>query len=190
MTEQARSAQRREALREAAADVLLEDGFDAVTHRAVAARSGVPLGSTTYYFSDRQDLLAQALQRAASRWVEASQAAVTALPRRLVSRPAVARAVLSVVVAGSGGADLRSLYERYLEAGRAEPLRALVLAYDDELVSLLAQVLGRAGRDPRAARLVLAAADGLLLSAVARGAADPAAEALPELVRLVGLLPA
>ncbi len=41
---------RRYALVSAAADLLCEGGFDAVRHRAVARRAGLPLASTTYYF--------------------------------------------------------------------------------------------------------------------------------------------
>jgi len=36
-------------------------GASAVTHRAVAKLAHVPLGSTTYYFTDRDDLLLQTM---------------------------------------------------------------------------------------------------------------------------------
>ena len=39
---------RRGALVSAAADLLCEGGFEAVRHRAVARRAGLPLASTTY----------------------------------------------------------------------------------------------------------------------------------------------
>ena len=42
----------------AAADLLVEGGFDAVRHRAVATRAGLPLASTTYYFESLDDLIA------------------------------------------------------------------------------------------------------------------------------------
>ena len=50
---------RRYALVSAAADLLCEGGFDAVRHRAVARRAGLPLASTTYYFSSLDDLIAR-----------------------------------------------------------------------------------------------------------------------------------
>src|ERR1700749_535010 len=53
---------RRYALVSAAADLLCEGGFDAVRHRAVARRAGLPLASTTYYFSSLEDLLVQAVE--------------------------------------------------------------------------------------------------------------------------------
>ena len=53
---------RRYALVSAAAELLCEGGFDAVRHRAVARRAGLPLASTTYYFSSLDDLLVHAVE--------------------------------------------------------------------------------------------------------------------------------
>ena len=53
---------RRQALVEAAADLLLEGGFDAVRHRSVATRADLPLASTTYYFESLDDLIAKAVE--------------------------------------------------------------------------------------------------------------------------------
>ncbi|MBO3749718.1 TetR family transcriptional regulator [Streptosporangiaceae bacterium NEAU-GS5] len=51
---------RKRALLDAAVDLMTEAGFTAVTHRAVAARAGVPLAATTYHFATRDDLVVQA----------------------------------------------------------------------------------------------------------------------------------
>lgn len=48
-------ARRREILT-AAAELIVEVGADALTHRLVAARAGVPLGATTQYFDTLDDL--------------------------------------------------------------------------------------------------------------------------------------
>src|SRR4051812_50083921 len=53
---------RRAALVEAAAKLLVEGGFDAVRHRAVAERAGLPLASTTYYFDSLEDLVTAAVE--------------------------------------------------------------------------------------------------------------------------------
>src|SRR3954453_4527359 len=53
---------RREEILEATLQVIGRSGREAVTHRAVAEEAGVPLGSTTYYFDSRDDLLGQALE--------------------------------------------------------------------------------------------------------------------------------
>ncbi|MGF3057507.1 TetR/AcrR family transcriptional regulator [Microbacterium sp. YY-01] len=52
---------RRDAIVHAAAELIVEVGVDAITHRMVAARAQVPLGSTTQYFATLDDLRAAAL---------------------------------------------------------------------------------------------------------------------------------
>src|SRR4051794_34000809 len=54
---------RRAALVEAAAELLVEGGFDAVRHRAVADRAGLPLASTTYYFDSLDELVMAAVEQ-------------------------------------------------------------------------------------------------------------------------------
>lgn len=50
------------AIRRAAAEIVVESGLDALTHRAVAARAGVAVGTTTKYFSGIDDLRRSALE--------------------------------------------------------------------------------------------------------------------------------
>ncbi|UNK70535.1 TetR family transcriptional regulator [Microbacterium sp. H1-D42] len=52
---------RRRAIVEAAAELIVEIGVGALTHRLIAARAGVPLGATTQYFATLDDLRAEAL---------------------------------------------------------------------------------------------------------------------------------
>ena len=56
-TVQGRSAQRQRAMVEAAAHLLIEEGFGAVTHRRVARAAGVPQGSASYYFPTSASLV-------------------------------------------------------------------------------------------------------------------------------------
>lgn len=51
----------------AAADLIAEAGVDALTHRAVAARAGVAVGTTTRYFATIDDLRRHALEYLADR---------------------------------------------------------------------------------------------------------------------------
>lgn len=51
---------RRAALLDAAVETLAAEGARGLTFRAVDARAGVPLGTASNYFRDRDDLLAQA----------------------------------------------------------------------------------------------------------------------------------
>ena len=172
----ARGQHRHTTLLEAAADLLLEQGVSAVTHRAVAARAALPLAATTYYFASLQDLRDQALGHVADRWLQRSRAAVAGLPQRLDSAEDVARALVRVVTgagprAGAPPHRLLVMYERYLEAGRHPPLRPLVVAYNDELASLAQEILQRGGLPcaQQDARLALAVVDGALITALAEG---------------------
>lgn len=54
-------ARRREIVT-AAAELIVEIGVDAITHRKVAARAGVPLGATTQYFATLDELRDSALR--------------------------------------------------------------------------------------------------------------------------------
>ncbi|AWH93586.1 TetR/AcrR family transcriptional regulator [Dietzia lutea] len=51
----------------AAADLIAEGGVEALTHRAVAARAGVAVGTTTRYFASIDDLRRHALEFLAER---------------------------------------------------------------------------------------------------------------------------
>jgi TetR/AcrR family transcriptional regulator, regulator of biofilm formation and stress response len=53
---------RRQRIIEAAARVIADRGVEALTFRAVAKVADVPLGSTTYYFSDKEELLLETLR--------------------------------------------------------------------------------------------------------------------------------
>ena len=55
-------AQRIREIGRAAADLIAEGGMEALTHRAVAARAGVAVGTTTRYFSTIDDLRRHALE--------------------------------------------------------------------------------------------------------------------------------
>ncbi|MFB9840394.1 TetR/AcrR family transcriptional regulator, partial [Actinoallomurus acaciae] len=56
---------RRRAIVDAACALIPEVGVGGLTHRAVAARAGVQLGSTTYHFATLDDLSRAALAHAA-----------------------------------------------------------------------------------------------------------------------------
>ena len=185
-----RGERRRRALVDAAAAVLADEGFDALTHRAVAARAGLPLAATTYYFGSRDDLTAAALGRLLERHMARARRRARRLPAAPAPPDEAARALVAVVSGGAGqrgrGA-LLTFYERYAQAGRRPQLRGPVRAANEELTGLLAECLGRMGHpaDPDLARLVMAAADGLLLAGLVEGAADPAEDAAGGVARIL-----
>ena len=56
-----KSAARKHSIIKATADLIIENGVNNLTHREIAAKAKVPLGSTTQHFSSLDDLKAQAL---------------------------------------------------------------------------------------------------------------------------------
>lgn len=65
---QERSRLRRERLLAAAISLFADGGARAITHRAVAARAGLPSATTTYYFESIDELIREALGAHVSRW--------------------------------------------------------------------------------------------------------------------------
>jgi TetR/AcrR family transcriptional regulator, regulator of biofilm formation and stress response len=171
-----RGAARRRALLDATVRVIGRGGIAAVDHRAVAAEAGVPLGSTTYYFDSKDDMVARALEHVAEREAERLRAESDGgaldvgpdlLPERLAD-------ILIDAWAGDR-VTLLAQYELYLESARRPDLRPAAERWDAAYRDLLEHVLERLGTpDPdRRARLLCAGLDGLLLDHVATGS-DPA----------------
>ena len=184
-----RGVERRGRLIAAAADLLLEQGLAALSHRAVAARAGLPLASTTYYFASADDLRDEALQHIAQQWAMRARAVVDALPAHL-DRVEAARAVVSIVGADAPSQQLLVMYERYLEAGRHARLRPVVAAWNTQLEELVHQVLLRAAMpvEDDEAGLVLAVVDGVTVAALAEGEPPeaPVGAALDRMFALLG----
>lgn len=54
--------ERRTRILQAALEVIASEGVHAASYRRIAAQAGVPLGSTTYYFSDLETLIVSAFE--------------------------------------------------------------------------------------------------------------------------------
>lgn len=117
---------RRKEIVDAAAELFVEIGVDALTHRRVATRAGVPLGSTTQYFATLDDLREAALRALAEelearlaetqRIVEADGATPEGLARLIHEGLADARAVQAdraVVTAAVHDPRIRALAQRW-----------------------------------------------------------------------------
>jgi DNA-binding transcriptional regulator YbjK len=181
-----RGAARREALLEAVLEILAEVGAEAVTHRRVAEQAQLPLASTTYWFDSKEDLLTAALQLAAERDV----ARLHELADQLRERDpleAVLATVLDPVDEPANRASLMATYALLLEAARRPALQELARHWTDAYLETIGDLLQRAGsaRPRDDARLILAAADGLLLEQLAAGDADDPRPALARLIQIL-----
>ncbi len=121
-----RNAQRRLALVDAAIEVLAEQGARGLTFRAVDARAAVPAGTSSNYFTSRDDLLTQAGARVYQRL-----APDPATLERSLTGPRDRRRVVALVRELEGRLDAYrsgylALLELRLEATRRPALREVL----------------------------------------------------------------
>jgi DNA-binding transcriptional regulator YbjK len=188
MAEQA-TVGRREQILEAALRVIGRSGRQAVTHRAVAEEAGVPLGSTTYYFDSRDDLLGQALEYVAASEAERYDERAGELRSVKTPHELADRLIDELVAAAKDRIAYIAEYEIWLEAGRRPELREAAQNWcnaEQRSVAVAMEALGSS--DPATdASLVVAAIDGLGERVLAReeDPAGAAKEFRPELRRLI-----
>ena len=180
---------RREQILDATLRVIGRQGREAVTHRAVAEEADVPLGSTTYYFDSRDDLLGQALEHVAAQEVERYARLGEELRSVGSGKELADRLISELVAAAEDRVAYIAEYELWLEAGRRPDLREAAQSWCNAEQRAVAEAMESLGSsDPRAdASLVVAALDGLGERVLAREE-DPAAaakELRPELRRLI-----
>lgn len=183
---------RRQALVTAAADLLLEGGFEAVRHRAVAARADLPLASTTYYFTSLGELVAAAVEQNGNRELDAMRDRIDDVTQRHRGVEATVDLIVDLLVGpdeeGDGGRErLIARYERYVASARHPEMRDVQLRLRAQTVDLLAELLRRSGRivrEPRLRRLV-AVVDGVVVGALSEVDPDPRAMARAMLADLI-----
>ena len=157
----AKGSMRRQQVLEAAGQILVHEGIRAMTHRRVAEAAGVPLGTTTYYFTDRNDLM----RATVALFLEREQVRRAGVRVSDSSLPATARALVELVLPTEAGSPRQRgavIYERLGEALRDDDLRAVVSRDYADLQSHVARIL-TAGAPATDAGLVLALAEGRLL---------------------------
>ncbi|BBH70549.1 DNA-binding transcriptional regulator [Actinoplanes sp. OR16] len=136
---------RRAALAAATMEVIAEAGVGRTTHRAVAAKAGLPLGATTYYFPTLDDLIAAGLRHA----VATLQSDLNQWEERLKHAPDVAEALTQLVKEYlTDRRQVRLEYELCLAAARDAALRPLADVWMRGLPVILEPYVGiAAGRD-------------------------------------------
>lgn len=185
---------RRFALVSAAADLLCEGGFDAVRHRAVARRAGLPLASTTYYFSSLDDLIAKAVEYVGEREAEQLRARVAMLSRRRRGAESTADILVDLLVDDVAGQrvseQLISRYERYIACARHPGLREIQRRIMRQRSDAVIEVIERSGRSVRPEYLtaLVNAVDGAVVAALVAEGDGPRATARATLIDVIDVL--
>ena len=182
---------RRYALVSAAADLLCEGGFDAVRHRAVARRAGLPLASTTYYFSSLDDLIANAVEHSGAREAEQLRSRVATLSRRRRGAESTADVLVDLLVGEANGSEqLISRYERYIACARQPGLRDIARRTLQQRTEAVVEVVERSGRSVRSELLtaLVCAVDGAVVAALVGDGDGPRATARATLIDVIDVL--
>ncbi|MEU6812945.1 TetR family transcriptional regulator [Streptomyces sp. NPDC046831] len=115
--------QRRERIVAAALDLIADEGVAGVSHRKIAARAGVPLGSMTYHFSGMDELLREAFRHFTDHIVAVFDAHLAGPADREEARAAVADLIHTL--SGGSRRDLVLTQELYTLAARRPSYREL-----------------------------------------------------------------
>jgi DNA-binding transcriptional regulator YbjK len=186
---------RRYALVSAAADLLCEGGFDAVRHRAVARRAGLPLASTTYYFSSLDDLISKAVEHVGSKESQQLRDRVSVLSRRRRGAESTADVLVDLLVGDDPPKpedieQLISRYERYIACARQPGLRDIQRRILQQRTDAVVEVVERSGRAVRAELLtaLVCAVDGAVVAALVGDGDGPRATARATLIDVIDVL--
>jgi DNA-binding transcriptional regulator YbjK len=169
---------RRTRILDATLDVLVEHGVAGTTHRRIAARAGVPLGSVTYHFASLIDLRAQAF----ARHVELQSAVFRDLFEGVETHGQFVEILVELVHGGPARHRSAVLgFELHLAALRDPGLRVLTQAWTADSRTVLARFTGH----DNAARLD-ALLEGLIMHALLTTAPEPRGTTRDAITRTLG----
>lgn len=179
----------------AAADLLSEGGFEAVRHRAVARRAGLPLASTTYYFSSLDDLIAAAVEFIGMREAAQLRARVAGLSKRRRGAETTADVLVELLVDHEGVdtvayEQLISRYERYIACARQPALRDIQRRMLQQRTEAVGEAVERSGRSarPELISALVCAVDGAVVSALIDDSSSPQDTARATLIDVIDAL--
>lgn len=121
------SVQRRDAIIQAARELIALEGVDGVSHRKVAALAKVPLGSMTYHFTGREELIFEVFTRFADEVAARFYTTMQAAQNRDEAVEIIARMVSHGVA--SNADELVLTHELYALAARDPKYRAVTHAW-------------------------------------------------------------
>ncbi len=128
---------RRDRLIDVALDVIAERGVAGTTHRSVAAAADVPLGSMTYHFTSRDELLYLAFERMAHAMHDRFDAALAAVPAGADPREGVVTIICDEKLGYAR--DMLLTTELYALAMRKSEFRTLTQSWMDASRASLAR---------------------------------------------------
>jgi len=173
----------------AAAELLCEGGFEAVRHRAVARRAGLPLASTTYYFSSLDELIAAAVEYIGLAEAAQMRSRVSSLSRRRRGAESTADILVELLIddTGAGTEQLISRYERYIACARQPALRDIQRRVLQQRTDAVGEAVERSGRCVRTDLLsaLVCAVDGAVVSALVDDGGTPRDNARATLVDVI-----
>jgi DNA-binding transcriptional regulator YbjK len=165
--------------------LLVEGGFDAIRHRAVAERAGLPLASTTYYFDSLDELVTAAVEHHGRAEIRTGRQRLEELATRNRGAQAQVDLVLDMLlgpVREDREADAEAVllrYERLVATGRRPYLRPLMRTLTVEFNALLSEIFARSGTpmDDTELERLIALVDGSVVNALIAVDPDPRAAA-------------
>ena len=171
-----RENERRLLLLDATLQLIASGGTDAVSHRAVAELAQVPLGSTTYWFASRQEMLREALEHFALVEIETLRQRLAGVLGRRLSRRRLVDQFTAHLLAQLGEMRWRTVaqYALMQEAAREPELERTCREWTAAWERALAEVFtSLEARSPELeARMFLAMLDGLLMGELATPSED------------------
>ena len=195
-----KGVRRQYALVTAAAELLCEGGFDAVRHRAVARRAGLPLAATTYYFSSLDDLIVKAVEHVGALEAQQLRERVTGLSRRRRGAEATVDVLVDLLVGDDPcvgdnpetqvSEQLISRYERYIACARQPALREVQRRILQQRTDAVVKVVDLCGRSVRAELVpaLVCAVDGAVVAALVDDGEGPRSAARATLIDVIDVL--
>ncbi|WP_197380314.1 TetR/AcrR family transcriptional regulator [Mycolicibacterium mengxianglii] len=158
MRRQPNPEQRRLDLCDAAIQLLADDGAKGVSHLKIDRKSGVPDGTTSFYFRTRSALLQAVGERVSELDLEELQAATGAGSAATGRRPKTGASGLATLVirsaTGDGLVRTKARNELALLASRDPALEAARKRYDERFFSLIRDAVMRLAESDSDAALV------------------------------------
>ena len=195
-----KGVRRQYALVSAAAELLCEGGFDAVRHRAVARRAGLPLAATTDYFSSLDDLIVKAVEHVGALEAQQLRERVAGLSRRRRGAEATVDVLVDLLVGDDpvvgdnpetqASEQLISRYERYIACARQPALREVQRRILQQRTDAVVKAVERSGRSVRAELVpaLVCAVDGAVVAALVDDGDGPRSAARATLIDVIDVL--